>query len=449
MSIQAPLTYGQLSTWRSIETFATDRLSEVNVPVTWDVRGFDAAAIRGAMRVLVARHESLRTTYHVVDGQPVQRVHPDAPQRIEQIDYADEPNTAERVTTELYQRALPVLADPGWHGVLGTSAGQPSFLALSLSHMVVDVAATVELEAQFRSLLTGSVDEAQAGPAPRVLAQLQREDGWISRRRGAEKYWRRLLTDGPVRNLAEPPPRARQRRIEATLQSHQLTILAAQAAAKHGVSAQSVVMAMTAAALGHLVGRRRVVLSMMSANRFERQWQPVVSTMNQLVPLVCDIDPDLPLDRYLKRVHLNALLAYRYGSYDVDRAAAWSAEAAGPDGTRFEHDCWFNYVPEPEHRLAGIVGQPPAATCTWTAPRRHEGHPFYVRVNSDGRSWLRVGLRTDPDLVDEADVVRALRLVALGVLRSATEPDARLGALVDDPGELPATIFPREVPELV
>jgi len=453
MPVDAPLTFGQLSTWRSIETFAPDRLMEVNVPASWDVHGLDTGRILRALKCLADRHESLRTTYHLVDGMPIQRVHESMTPRIEVVERAEEdPRDPAETVARLYQRIFPVSGDPGWAGVLVTVRGRPSFLALSLSHMVVDVWAVRELETQFRALAAqagpGAAEDApEAGPSPRELAELQRGESWLSRRRGAEKYWTKVLTTGPVRNLPEPPARQGERRVQAAFRSRRLAALVGQAAAAHGVSPQSVLTALTAAGLARTVGRDRVMLSLMCANRFDAQWQSIISSMNQLIPLACDADPGTTLVKHLKRTHLNALMAYRHGCYDVDAAADLIDRVPGPDGTAFVHDCWFNYVAEPAAPRSAAAEAGTGAELAWTTPPRNAGHPFYVRVNGDAGSWLEITLRADPDLVPPGDIIRVLKTIALGAQRAAEEPESTLGTLDDDLGQsLDPELFPYQLP---
>ena len=51
-----------------------------NIPAAIDLRGhLDAAAIAAALGEIVRRHESLRTTFGLDGGSPMQRVHPPAP----------------------------------------------------------------------------------------------------------------------------------------------------------------------------------------------------------------------------------------------------------------------------------------------------------------------------------------------------------------------------------
>jgi hypothetical protein len=448
MPIEAPLTFGQLSTWRSIETFAADRLAEVNVFDVCDLRGLRAGAVLGALECLAAEHESLRTTYHVVDGRPVQRVHRELAPRVSVLDRAEYgPLDSAAVAARLAAEAFAVTADPGWRAVLATDGDRALFLALSMSHMVVDVTAIRILQDRLLELAARPggprTADARPGPAPRELALAQRGETWRSRREGAEKYWRRVLDGSPPRNLPAAPSRDAERRVHARLTSHRLAELAARVAKVHGVSPQSVYTAMTAAALGRMVGRGRVLLSLMCANRFDPAWQPMISTMNQLVPVVCEAKPDTTLAQHLKRTHLAALLSYRHGAYDVDRAAELTRlSPVDADGRGFEHDCWFNYV---DGTPAPDGPEPRPARLDWIEPARHAGHPFYARVNADGTNWAALALRVDPDLIPPEEAVRALRTIAQGIQRASTDPDSTLGSLLEaDTEPLPQDLFPPE-----
>lgn len=446
MPIEAPLTFGQLSTWRSIETFAADRLAEVNVSDGCALTGLRTGAVLEALRCLTEEHESLRTTYHLVDGRPVQRVHRELAPRVEVVDCAGQgvPDSAE-VTARLAAERFPVTGDPGWRAVLVAHGDRALFLALTLSHMAVDVTAIRLLQNRLLELAAHPGGPRAAaprpGPAPRELALVQQGESWRSRREGADRYWRRVLAAGPQRNLPAPPPRTGERRVHARLSSHRLAGLAALAAKTHGVSPQSVYTAMTVAALARIAGRDRVRLSLMCANRFDPAWQQMISTMNQLVPVSCEARPDTTLVQLLKRTHLAALLSYRHGAYDTDRAAELALAApADADGRGFDHDCWFNYVdgtPGPD----GNREQP--ARFSWIEPARHAGHPFYARVNADGTRWAALGLRVDPDLVPPEEAVRALRTIVRGIHRAVTEPDSTLGELAD--AETAARPLPEEL----
>jgi acyl carrier protein len=74
----APLSFAQERLW------FLDRLepgsSVYHMPFAFRLRGnVDDAALRRALDEIVARHESLRTSFPLVDGTPVLRIHPPAP----------------------------------------------------------------------------------------------------------------------------------------------------------------------------------------------------------------------------------------------------------------------------------------------------------------------------------------------------------------------------------
>ncbi|MEV7603796.1 condensation domain-containing protein, partial [Kitasatospora sp. NPDC089797] len=71
-----PMSFGQQRLW-FLEDF-TESSTEYHAALGLRLTGvLDAAALRDAVEELVARHESLRTTFDVVDGLPVQIVHPE------------------------------------------------------------------------------------------------------------------------------------------------------------------------------------------------------------------------------------------------------------------------------------------------------------------------------------------------------------------------------------
>src|SRR5829696_591398 len=67
-TLDAPLTFGQLPVWRSLQALPVPRRLEGNVPRTWPVPVDPTPAqVALAWHALVIRHESLRTLF-VRDG---------------------------------------------------------------------------------------------------------------------------------------------------------------------------------------------------------------------------------------------------------------------------------------------------------------------------------------------------------------------------------------------
>lgn len=433
MSVEAPLHNGQLYSWREIESYPTDRLGDANLPGTWDLRGYDLSRVITALHRLVGRHEALRTTYHPQNGKPVQRVESDSTLPIERIDRPiTDLGDPERTTVALTGRPIEMTGGLCWRAELVSTNDVPMFLALSFSHLILDVWSTQELQSQFAALLADPDARTPLAPSPTELAARQREPGWASRQRSAERYWRTVLDDDLIHRFRTLPSRAEGRRIQATLHSHRLGELTELAARRHGVTAPTVLLALVTAAIAEHVNAERFAMSLMSSNRFSAEHQHAVGTLNQLIPVVITVDDRRSLAEHITGPHWASAKAYRHSCYDVDRIA----ELAGA-GFPELFPCWFNYL--------RLDGAPPSRNDRTPAelvrnPARPFGQPFDVRVSVRG-GRTSIAVRTDPDVLSEPALVELLRTVAYGTERAVTDP---AGSLKDLRGvrDLPPELFP-------
>lgn len=446
MAVDAPLSYGQLYSWREVETYPQDWMREANLSTTWGLRGIAADRVVAALQRLVDWHESLRTSYYLRAGEPVQRIHDPALPPIEMVDRVitcrGDWNRAEDEVAATVGAPFPMTGDVGWRGALVSSGGDPMFLSLSFSHLIVDIWSILRLEAQFRALVADLDTPAQLGPTPRELAYSQpgEPDSGV-------RYWRRVLDDDSMYQLPSLPAGMKRHRIQATLHSRRLGWLAAQAAKRHGVTTPSVLMALVAAGLSWHLDADDVMMSLMSSNRFGPGRQHIIGTMNQLIPVVATVDHSATYDEHIKHLHWVAARAYRYSCYDFDRVAALADMAThghGPaHGSWFNHlfRCWFNYIqfddqpPDP--------GEDSPAELVWTPVARQYGQPLDIRVTAR-RGSMSVALRADPTVIPAEYVTDILRAVAVGVELAANDPIASLKEMWS--GNLSPSMFPSELP---
>ncbi|MFI9552535.1 condensation domain-containing protein [Nonomuraea endophytica] len=444
MPVEAALTFGQLFSWRDIERHPHDWIHEANLPAMWDLRGLTLDRVTAALRALVERHEALRTTYHVRDGVPYQRVHETVALPIELVERdGGDQQEAERTAAELIGRPFPMAGDLNWRGLLVSVKGEPKFLALSVSHLILDAWSVQHLRTQFRALIEDPGATAELGPVPRTLALSQRGQEWAARRTGAERHWRGVLEDGLMDELPTLPSRAYRNRLEATLHSRRIGGLAHAAAKRLGVTAPAVVMALVAAGVARQTGADRVTMSLMASNRFSAENQRAVGTLNQLVPVVLPVDQGATLAEHVRGLHWASTKAYRHGSYDIDRMSGVAAEYGRPEhGCWFNHllRCWFNYL-QIDDRIADPADDTPAEL-VWTPLAQQYGQPFRVRVQVQrGRTSLL--MLADPDVVSADGMLDILRGVGHGVQLAATEPETGLKELWSGK-ELDPSLFPRE-----
>lgn len=456
MSVETRLNHGQLYSWRDIDRYPLDWRHDGNLSAAWDLRGLPMAAVLGALERLVGRHETLRTTYHLRDGCPVQRVHPVVALPVEHVDHdaahhlGDERELADRARAELSARPFDMTDDLGWRGRLFTAGGAPLFLALSIDHLHADAWSTHRLQDDFHLLTADPAAAAPIGPAPREIAHQQHGAPWRERQADAEQYWRRVLDDDIGRCFPTLPARVSGSRLEATLRSRRLGGLAAVAARRHGVSAPSVLLALISAGLAHYLDTDRVTVSLMASNRFTPEHQRVVGTMNQLIPIVAEVDRGTSLAELVKRLHWAGARAYRYSCYDIDRIAALAQEVGGgangpTHGCWFNHlfRCWFNYL-----QLDKTTSDPDdraPAELVWTPLPQPYGQAFRVRVTVEDGLTSAI-LLADPEILPAEAVTGILRGLALGARLAATDPHVAVETLWDDaPGALEPELFPLDV----
>jgi hypothetical protein len=440
--IEAPLSFGQLYSWREIDAYPVDGKQEANLPATWDLRGFSLEQVQLALSRLVQRHEPLRTTYHLLDGVLAQRIHADPPAPVELVDRvitdAEEPD---RSTAELIGVAFAMTDQLCWRAVLVSTQGAPMYLSLSFSHLILDVWSVLELRAQFSELLAGAEPAGPVGPTPREEAGKQSQDSAAGRRAGAERYWRQLLAAQPADQLPSLASGVRQDRIQATLHSHRLGVLAAEVAKTLGVTPPAVLLAIIAAALAEHLDAERITMSLMSSNRFAVAHRRLVTTRNQLIPALLHLEPGGSLAEHITKAHWAGAKAYRYGSYDLDQVLAIAADS-GIDDFNSLFRCWFNYLQLDAEPLEPARRTP--AELVWEPLARQFGQPIDVRVTVRG-GRTSIALRADPQIMPADALTGVLRTVSQGVALAAWNPASSLSELWGSRGaELPAALFPPE-----
>jgi hypothetical protein len=82
---QPPLSFAQQQLW--VHTQLTPNISVYNETLTVFKTGpLNMGALESAFGEIVRRHEAWRTTFSIVDGQPVQVIHPAVPVKLPVVD---------------------------------------------------------------------------------------------------------------------------------------------------------------------------------------------------------------------------------------------------------------------------------------------------------------------------------------------------------------------------
>ena len=377
------LTFGQLSLWRSIEHFSAEQMKAASLRQVWPLPdGVGADDVRGALEALEERHESLRTRYRLDPGRDLEQiVWAPGPVVLDvQEGGADAAAVAAQAGAELGDALIDLAVDKAMRARLITSAGRPAFLAVAVHHIAVDGWAMLQLGTEFFDLLAGK-DLGKAAPTCRELAEVQHSAAWSNRGAAAVDHWLRVLSGAPERPevlAAGAQTRwATLRSVNALRDAH---LLAGQA----GVPLPSVVFAAYLSGLSGRTGRDEHTIGLFAGNRLEAKWRGLVTSLNQMAPMVARwVDgEDLPAAAH--RLHWESMRSLRHGIFDVDKVTD-AVGKYGYDGVGGGFRYFFNF------RDMAQVAIPPAATgdaaeSDWrvetSSSERNNQSPFYLRAHA-------------------------------------------------------------------
>ncbi|HEX7771265.1 MAG TPA: amino acid adenylation domain-containing protein, partial [Pyrinomonadaceae bacterium] len=219
-SATAPLSFAQARLW-VIDQLEPNR-PIYNVPDTQYITGpFDLDALQRSLSELVRRHEILRTTFQMIDGQPVQVIAPPEPVTLDMIDLSHLPDgeraaEAQRLADEEAQKPFDLSRGPLFRMQLVRLEEEEHLLFSTTHHIISDGWSMGVMEREL-SALYEAYKLGQPSPLPELPIQYadfavwQREwlQGDVLKKQ--LDYWREQL-GGDLPELELPFDRARPAR---------------------------------------------------------------------------------------------------------------------------------------------------------------------------------------------------------------------------------------------
>ncbi|HEX3964060.1 MAG TPA: hypothetical protein VHZ03_46680, partial [Trebonia sp.] len=364
---EGPLTLGQLDCYmwlsRASDHFYAILCAELPVPAMVSVDD-----VAGATAVLIARHESLRTTY-LPGEQPRQRVAASGVQLLEVCSLGegrwgpqDRPAVAEALI-----RWLRESPDPGRRPVrlvvaIAPGAGDRVIACAAwFKHLAVDHNAIEVLKRDFAGLL----GDLPLRPADRVghqpLDQAGLEATPAERRKAdaALAYLRGQSWRIPRYLYALPGARASGESLAVELSSVAAAMAVRRVAARTRTSRSGVVLAAICAVIARRASYPELVFPLLSSNRFERRLVNYVGCLVQGSIATIEID-GRSFDELVRHTWTRVVEASRHARYDAARRAAMDELIEHERGLRFSYTPLFNnLVPESWSGLTAGVGFQP------------------------------------------------------------------------------------------
>src|SRR5579872_4948159 len=348
---EGPLTLGQLNVCAWARETPDDfyAILCVELPVPEAVPASDVAE---ATRVLIARHESLRTSYLPGDP-PRQRVAAAGVQLLEVCSLAegpqDRPAVAEALIQWLRESPDPMRRPVRMAVAIAPGAGNRVIAcSAAFSHLSMDNGAIGILKREFAALLARPARRlvGRSGHQPLDQAALEATPAERRRADAALDYLREQARRMPRRLYVLPGARRSGESLAVELSSAAAAMAVRRVAARTRTSRSSIVLAATCAAIARRANYPDLVFRLLSSNRFERHLVNYVGSLAQDAIATIEIG-GRSFDDLVCRTWTTVMEASRHGRYDEARRVAMDELIEHDRGLRFNHDPLFNsLVPE-------------------------------------------------------------------------------------------------------
>jgi amino acid adenylation domain-containing protein len=332
-SVRCPLSYAQERLW------LLDRLellgSAYNIPLAVRLEGrLDIAALERCFAELIQRHESLRTRFAVVDGNPLQVIEPARPFHLEveelsEIAIAERPAVARRRAGEIARERFDLERGPLIRTALLRLSAEDHVLVVVMHHIVSDgwsIGVLVrELGALYRAFVADQPSPLSDIPVQygdyaiwqRMRLQGEGLDGQLS-------YWQQRLKDAPA-TLDLPTDRLRpaaqtfRGAIQPLALSQTLSRELAGLASAEGTTLFMVVLAAFQLLLSRWSGQRDIVVGTPTAGRTHRQIEGSVGFFLNTLALRTDLSGNPTFRELLAQVREVTLGAYAHQELPFER----------------------------------------------------------------------------------------------------------------------------------
>jgi len=392
----------------------------------------DIHCLRESIETVVSRHESLRTRFVIVDGEPTQKIDEVRPLGIEIVDLS---HTVPKGSVEstAYERAAAILNEPVpmsigplFEAKLLKLAPHEHVLVLAISHLVTDGTSVRILVEEMWGLYWSAIHKQPISlPTPPIqyadyaIWQKRNYESWRARH---EAYWHRRLSGAP---RLVPPKRDLKGSSTQWITwsfgrelSNRLYDLTRQQKTLLSLT----VLTIYVAALSHWCAENDLMLQVISHGRYRHELQRIVGWLATPLLFRIDVDPHDTFLTLLSRVstEFSASMSHHDHGHMLNLVP------------EFPTSLMFNWKREPFH----VCPTDPRADLTvqpFAIERRFGTFlPFFY----DNRTCIDVTVNFDPDVFEPIKIHRfceSLRVLAEGF---AQDPDDRLRPLSRDRANL-------------
>ncbi|MEW6074539.1 MAG: condensation domain-containing protein [Planctomycetota bacterium] len=354
----APLSFDQRRLWFLDRLEPETSLYNDELVLRIEGRGFDPDRLDRSLQEVVRRHEILRTTFHEVAGEPIQRVHPELQLPLPRLDLRDRPAAAAaeecaRILLDLVRAPFHLDRLPLVRTVLLRLADEAWELGLAMHHIVSD---GVSYGIVYRELgaLYAAAAAGEDSPLPPLPIQYADYAAWeratITEEaiRAKLPFWRGHLAGGPdLVRLPFAKPRAGHRTHRGAFHRFRIPdpLHAALAAfcRREEVTSNWVLLAGWFATLHLFTGQTDLRVGVSSSARTHTALEGLVGFFVRTLLVRGDLSGDPPFAMLVRRTRERALEASRYEDVPFDRVVR-ELRPPGRAGDAPIVQVWFGHM---------------------------------------------------------------------------------------------------------
>ncbi|MBO9883430.1 non-ribosomal peptide synthetase, partial [Xanthomonas sp. D-109] len=327
-----PLSFAQQRLWFLAQMEGLS--AAYNIPAAMELRGrLDSLALQRALDALVVRHESLRTCFMTIDGDPIQRIaSPDTPFPLAFDDLREVHDQADAVAALLDCEAsapFNLSRAPLVRGRLIRCGDERWVLSIVVHHIVSDGWSNTILIRELSALYAGF---ARGTPASLPTLPIRYVDyavwqrRWLSNETLSEQaaYWREQLAGAPA--LLELPTDRQRPAVQAFAGDTVALEIDAQTTAelkslsrRCGTTLYMTVLAAWAIVLARLSGQQDLVIGTPVANRPRHDLEGMVGFFVNTLALRIDLSGDPSIAMLLERIRATTIAAQEQQSLPFEQ----------------------------------------------------------------------------------------------------------------------------------
>jgi amino acid adenylation domain-containing protein len=397
----------------------------------------DLKALQKALDQIVARHETLRTTFVSLDGSPAQVIAESQGAALRVIDLREQSDAVrdaevERLLGETIQRPFDLSRDLMLRALLLRLGEEEHILLLVMHHIACDAWSMGilwrELAALYRAFAAG-----QPSPLPELPVQYVDYAAWQRDRLNGEiletqlSYWKKQLENIPALQLPIDRPRPAAPSFRGAQQS--FTLPKDLSAALKGLSRQEnatpfmTLLAAFQTLLHRYTGQEDVAVGSPIAGRNRSEVEGLIGFFVNTLVLRADLSGDPGFREQLRRVRKVALAAYAHQNLPFEKLVEEArTERNLGESPLFRVMFGYQNVPTQAVELPGLMVSPMEVN-SGTAKF---DLILFMREETGG---LRGSLEYNTDLFDNATIARMLGHFQTLLKGIVADPDQRLSDL--------------------